>query len=111
MLHKVLSQLAIFSTNVVNNNLAEHSDIGSKLTITLVLKTVKLVTRFFNNIKNHIMEGLVPDFIQNFTPLNVNPKIIQATNAITPVVKIATLKVKSDALPPATPACECTRKK
>jgi hypothetical protein len=69
------------------------------------------VTRFFNNIKNHIMEGSVPDSIPNFTPHNANPKIIQAANVIAPDVKIATLKVKPDALPTGTPACECIGKK
>jgi len=38
MLHKVLSQLASFSTNSVNNNLVEHGDGGSKLTIILIVK-------------------------------------------------------------------------
>ncbi len=36
MLHKVLSQLASFSTNLVNNNLVKYGDDGSKHTITLV---------------------------------------------------------------------------
>ena len=47
MLHKVLSQLASFSTNSVNNSLVKHGDDGSKLTITLVTKIVKFITRFF----------------------------------------------------------------
>jgi hypothetical protein len=111
MLHKVLSQLASFSTNLVNNNLVEHGDERSKLTITLVLKIVKFVTRFFSNIKNHIMEGSVPDSIPNFTPRNANPKIIQAATAIAPVGEVAALKTKSDALPPDTPAHERNGKK
>ena len=110
MLHKVLSQLASFSTNSVNNNLVEHGDDGSKLTIILILKIVKFVTRFFSNIENHIMEGSAPDSVPNFTPRDANPKII--ATAIAPVVGIdAALKVKSDALPPGTPARERKGKK
>ncbi len=47
MLHKVLSQLASFSTNSVNNSLDEHGDDGSKLTIILVTKILKFITRYF----------------------------------------------------------------
>ena len=47
MLHKVLSQLASFSTNSVNKNLVEHGDDGSNLTIILIVKIVKFATRFF----------------------------------------------------------------
>jgi hypothetical protein len=111
MLHKVLSQLASFLTNLVNNNLVKHGDDGSKLTITLVLKLVKFVTRFFSNIKNHIMEGSVPDSVPNFTPCDANPKIIQAATAIAPVGGVTALKAKSDASPPITPACERNSKK
>jgi hypothetical protein len=39
------------------------------------------------------------------------PKIIQAATAIAPVGGVATLKAKSDALPPSTPAHECNGKK
>ncbi len=46
MLHKVLSQLASFSTNSANNNLVEHGDDGSKLTITLIVKIVKFADSF-----------------------------------------------------------------
>ncbi len=111
MLHKVLSQLASFLTNLVNNNLVEHGNDRSKLTITLVLKIVKFMTRFFSNIENHIMEGSVPGSVLNFTPHNANPKIIQAATAIAPVGGVAALKAKSDASPPGTPACECNSKK
>jgi hypothetical protein len=111
MLHKVFSQLTSFSTNLVNKTLVEHGDDGSKLTITLILKIVKFVTRFFSNIKNHIMEGSVPDSIPNFTPCDANPKIFQAVTAIAPVGRVAALKAKSDALPPGTPACERNGKK
>ncbi len=106
MLHKVLSQLASFLTNLVNNNLVKYDNDGSKLTITLVLKIVKFVIRFFSNIENHIMEGSVPDSVPNFTPHNANPKIILAATAIAPVSIVAALKAKSDALPTGTPACE-----
>jgi hypothetical protein len=43
MLHKVLSQFAIFSTDAVNNNLVERGDNGSNLIITSVVK----ITKFF----------------------------------------------------------------
>ncbi len=69
------------------------------------------MTRFFSNIENHIVEGSVPDSVPNFTPRDVNPKIIQATTAIAPVSGVAALKAKSDALPPGTPTCECNGKK
>jgi hypothetical protein len=82
MLHKVLFQLASFLTNLVNNNLVEHGDNGGKLPIALVLKIVKFVTRFFNNIKSHIMEGSVSNSVPNFTPCNSNSKIIQAVKTI-----------------------------
>jgi hypothetical protein len=111
MLHKLLSQLASFLTDLVNNNLVEHGNDGSKLTITHVLKIVKFVTRFFSNIENHIMEGSVPDSVLNFTSSNANPKIIQAATAIAPVGEVTALKAKSDALPPGTPACERNGKK
>ena len=103
MLHKVLSQLASFSTNSVNNSLIEHGDNGSKLKVDLVVKIVKFVTRFFANIENNIMEGTVPDSVPNFTPRDANPKI---RNAVAPVAEIAALKVKPDASPPGTPARE-----
>ena len=111
MLHKVLSQLASFSTNLVNNNLVKHGDNGGKLTINLVVKIVKFVTRFFNNINNHIMEGSVPDSIPNFTPCDANPKLLQVARNIVPFVEISALKVKPEALPEGTPACERVGKK
>jgi hypothetical protein len=94
MLHKVLSQLVSFSTNLVNNSLVKHGNNGAKLTITLVLKTVKFVSRFFNSIENHIMEGSFPDSIPTFTPHDMNPKLLQAVNVVAPINKIAALKVK-----------------
>jgi hypothetical protein len=95
----------------VNNNLVKHGDNGSKLTITLVLKIVKFVARFFSNVENHIMEGSVPDSVPNFTPRDVNPKIIQAATAIAPVGRVAALKAKSDASPPGTPTRKRNGKK
>ena len=108
MLHKVLSQLASFSTNSVNNSLIEHGSDGSNLKVDLIVKIVKFVTRFFANIDNYIMEGTVPDSVPNFTPCDANPKIM---NAVAPVAEIAALKVKPDASPPGTPARERTGKK
>ena len=112
MLHKVLSQLASFSTNLVNNSLIEHGDDGSKLTITLIVKIVKFTARFFSNIENHIMEGSVPDSIPNFTPRGSNPKLLQAATIVNvPNTVPGTSKVKPEASPPGTPARERTRKK
>ena len=89
MLHKVLSQLARFLTNSVNNNLVEHGNAGSKLTITMVLKIVKFVVRFFSNINNHIMEGSVSNSVSNITPRDSNPKLIQGANIMAvPNVKL-----------------------
>ena len=64
----------------MNNSLVKHGDDGSKLTITLITKIVKFITRFISNIKNHIMEGSVPDSVLNFTPCDSNPKLLQTTN-------------------------------
>jgi len=107
MLHKVLSQIASFSTNSVNNSLIEHGSDGSNLKVDLVIKLIKFVTRFFANIDNYIMEGTVPDSVPNFTPHDANPKIM---NAVAPVAKNAALKVKPDS-PPGTPDHERTGKK
>jgi hypothetical protein len=111
MLRKVLSQLASFSTNSVNNSLIEHGNNGAKLMITLVLKIVKFLTRFFNNIENHIMEGSVPESIPKITPCNTNPKLLQVANVVSPINKIAVLKVKSETILPGTPTCKCSTKK
>ena len=102
MLHKVLSQLASFLTNSVNNSLAEHGDDGSKLTITLVTKIVKFIMRFFSNIENHIMEGSVPD-----------SKLLQTANImmVASYAKVSTSKAKPETSPPSTPAREHTSKK
>ncbi len=92
----------------MNNSLIEHGNNGSKLKVDLVVMIVKFVPRFFANIDNNIMEGTVPDSVPNFTPCNANPKIL---NAVAPIAEIAALKVKPDALPPGTPACERSGKK
>jgi hypothetical protein len=110
MLHKVLSQLAVFSSNLVNNNLVEHGDNGSNLIITLVMKIIKFVLRFFNKMDNHILEGLFPDSVPNFTPQDANPKH-QAANAISATAGESAGKIKIKTSPPGTPACERTSKK
>ena len=69
----------------MNNNLVEHGDDGSKLTIILIVKIVKFATRFFSNIENHIMEGSVPDSVPNFTPRDSNPKLLQAATIMSVV--------------------------
>ena len=57
------------------------------------------------------MEGFVPDSIPNFTPRDANPKLLHVARDIVPAVEIAGLKVKPEALPPGTPACERVGKK
>ncbi len=59
MLQHVLSQLASFSTNSVNNNLIKHGDNGTKLVITSVQKIVKYIARFFDRMDNHIFGRVV----------------------------------------------------
>jgi hypothetical protein len=85
MLHKVLFHLSIFSTYWANNSLVKHGNNGAKLTITIVSKIVKFVARFLNNIENHITEGSFPDSILLFTPLDVNPKLLQVANVVAPI--------------------------
>ena len=85
MLHRVLSRLASFSTNSVNNSLIEHRDNGSKLKVDLIVKIVKFVTGFFANIENNIVEGTVPDSVPNFTPHNANPINL---NVLPPLLKL-----------------------
>ncbi len=112
MFHKVLSQLASFSTNSVNNSLVEHGDDGSKLTIPLIVTIIKFTARFFSNIENHIMEGSVPDSVLNFTPCDSNPKLLQAaTIMVPPNAAVGTSKKKPKTLPPGTPARERIGKK
>jgi hypothetical protein len=112
MLHKVLSQLASFSTNSVNNSLIKHGDDRSKLTITLIVKIVKFTARFFLNIKNHIMESSVPNSVSSFTPRDSNPKLLQAATIVSVSNTVpGTSKVKPEASPPGAPAHERTGKK
>jgi hypothetical protein len=111
MSHKVLSQLISFSTNLVNNSLVKHGNNKAKLMVILVPKIIKFVSRLFNNIEYHIMEGSFSDSIPTFTPRNANPKLLHVANIIIPINEVAALKGKPDALPPGTPACERTTKK
>ena len=112
MLHKVLSQLASFSTNSVNNSLIQHGDDGSKLTITLIVKIVKFTARFCSNIKNHIMGGSVPNSVPSFTPCDSYPKLLQAATIVSVSNTVpSTSKVKPEASPPGNPARERTGKK
>ena len=111
MLQHVLSQLASFSTNSVNNNLIKHSDDGSKLVITSIQKIMKYIARFFDCMNNHILEGLYLDTIPKFTPEDANPKYKEESLKV--VSMIATIgngalaisnKSKPNASPPGTPA-------
>ncbi len=43
MLQQVLSQLVIYSTNIVNIDLVEHGDIGANVSTVQLLKIAKLV--------------------------------------------------------------------
>jgi hypothetical protein len=110
MLQKVLSQLTVFSTNAVNDNLVERGDNGSNLIIPLVVKIAKFVSRFFNKMDNHILEGLVPDSVPNFTPRDLNPQH-QSTLIIAAAVGDGAGKIKPDSSPPRTPARKRTSKK
>ncbi len=110
MLQKVLSQLAVFSTNAVNNNLVKRGDNGLNLVVPLVVKIAKFVLRFFDKKDNHILEGSVPDSIPNFTPQDLNPKHQSALN-IAAAVGDGAGKIKPDSSPPGTLACKRTSKK
>jgi hypothetical protein len=96
MLDKVLSQLASLVTDSVNNSLVKHGNNGAKLMISLVLKNLKFMASFFNNIKNYIMEGSFPVSVLNFTLRNANPKLMQAANVVAPINEIAALKIKPE---------------
>jgi hypothetical protein len=74
MLQHILSQLASFSTNSVNNNLIKHGDDGSNLVTTSIQKIVKYLARFFDCMDNHILEGSYPNTIPKFTLQDANPK-------------------------------------
>jgi hypothetical protein len=111
MLQHILSQLASFSTNSVNNNLIEHGDEGSKLVITSVQKIMKYVARFFNLMDNQILEGSYPDAIPKFTPQDANQKY--KNESLKVACMIATIRngalaisnnSKPNASPPGTPA-------
>ena len=113
MLQQVLSQLAIYSTNTVNINLIERGDNGSSVSTIELLKIAKLVSRFFERMENHILEGSYPDTVPAFTPRDCNPNH-KATSAImTSTVDdhSTTKKIKMDASPPGTPARDRNSKK
>jgi hypothetical protein len=87
MLQQVLSQLAIYSTNTVNINLIERGDNGANVSTAELVKITKLVSRFFERMENHILEGIHPDTVPAFTPKDSNPNhkvpsvIVTGTNA------------------------------
>jgi hypothetical protein len=66
--------------------------------------------RFFDKMENHILEGLFPNSVPNFTPRDANPKH-QAANAISATAGESAGKIKIKTSPPGTPACERTSKK
>ena len=74
MLHQVLAQLASFFTNLVNYNLIEHGDNGTKLITVPVQKIVKYAARFFDCMDNHVLKGTFPDSFPKFTPRDANPR-------------------------------------
>ena len=114
MLQQVLSQLAIYSTNTVNINLIERGDNGANVSTAELVKITKLVSRFFERMENHILEGIHPDTVPAFTPKDSNPNhkvpsvIVSATNA---KERSTAEKTKSDASSPGTPACDRHSKK
>jgi hypothetical protein len=111
MLQHVLSQLASFSTNSMNNNLIKHGDNRSNLVIISIQKIVKYIARFFDCIDSHILEGLYPNTIPKFTPRDANPKYKNESLKVGSVIAIignGALTIsnmsKPDASPPSTPA-------
>ncbi len=118
MLQHVLSQLASFSTNSVNNNLIEHGDNRLKLFIASVQKIVKYVASFFSRMENHILEGTYPDTIPKFTPRDAHPKYKDESLKVASVILTIgnralaiSNKSKPDASPPGTPANDMKTKK
>jgi len=58
------------------------------------------------------MEGSVLDSVPSFTPRDSNPKLLHAATIMSvPNTIPGTSKVKPEASPPGTPACERTGKK
>ena len=58
------------------------------------------------------MEGPVPDSVPNFTPRDLNPKLLQTVNImVAPYAKLSTSKTKPETSTPSTPARERTGKK
>jgi hypothetical protein len=116
MLHQVLAQLASFSTNLVNNNLIEHGNNGTKMIIAPIQKIVKYAARFFDCMDNHVLKRTFPNSVPKFTPRDANPKY-QITNVIATMEDRAALsisgdkKTKPDASPPGNPTQERKNKK
>ncbi len=114
MLPKVLSQLAIYSTNTVNIGLVERGDSGVNINIALPSKITKLVAPFFESMENHILKGSFPDTVPVCTLRDANPSIQKGTANATLTSRVAGTvveKSKADASPPGTPAHERTSKK
>jgi hypothetical protein len=58
------------------------------------------------------MEGSVPDSVPNFTPRDLNPKLLQTVNImVAPYAKLSTSKTNPETSLPSTPARERTGKK
>ena len=112
MLQQVLSQLVIYSTNTVNINLVERGDNGANVSTAELVKIVKLVSRFFERMENHILEGSHPDSVPSFTPRDSNPNHkVSSMIVIGSEERSAAEKTKSDASPPGTPARDRISKK
>ena len=113
MLHQVLSQFAIYSTNTVNINLVECGDNGANVSTVQLLKIAKLVARFFKQMENHILEGSYPDTVPAFTPRDANPnhKVLSVIATTNVEERPAVEKTKVDVSPPGTPAYMRTSKR
>ncbi len=108
ILHQRLSQLASFSTNLVNNNVILHREDGVKLIIAPIQQIVKYADCFFDRMENHILKGTFPNTVFKSTLRDANPKY-QTASMIGTIDQegLALLaKLKPDAFPPGTPACK-----
>jgi hypothetical protein len=88
--------------------LIKLGDNGSKLITTSIQKVVEYVARFFDRMDNHILEGTYPNMIPKFTPKDANPKY-QIASMIASIDQGGldlSKKLKPEASPPTTPACE-----
>jgi hypothetical protein len=88
MLHQPFAQLAIFLTNLVNNNLIKHGEEGSKLIIALIQKITKYADHSFDRIETHILKGTFHNTVPKFTPRDANPKY-QVASVTTTMIKKA----------------------